>query len=910
MIHSLDLVSRIGFAAMSASLSIVGAASAAELALTPDAPDALIVGEAPTTVAIAVTAGAAESGHYEIRQRFVDRYAVVTELPPVEFTLEEFWTRKVEVPVEHFGPVTFEVALHKAGEEKPVAHAEQMLVRTVPLPRLSQSERAASPMGINLHKDAHWDTLAAMGIHWARDYSWGWLKHGDTWPVASNGTDFTGLVERADRAGITILPVRQQSFRTADKKAFIEDTDLIARSYEKLSRANPTVEFWELDNEADLEHRDQDTAEYRKWLETYIGYIQAADRGLDAAGHGAKVVLNGEAGIHPQRTRELLERVGDHFAVVNYHFYTGTVAPELARHDINTGAENRPQGIAFLDQLREINAIAHAAGKQAWLTEIGWSARSGPAIGDRLQSAYFARMYMLARWGGTDKTFWFWDRELDPKSRFSSTEFVHSKEGARAVGAAAAAVSKFTALSAYAGSVDIGRDRWCLAFRRPEGGWVIGAWSVTGEHDLPAELAPTEQAFDMYGNPLRDRTLTAEPAYFVLPELPAAWQGQLEVEWLSPRFLAVRPGAEYDAELRMSDGASLRWEGLPEHVQGASLSRSSDGKSNARLTLRPQAVPGEHEVFAAVQGDGWTKRFPVTLNILPALDVEPEPYTSDGSSEVLLTNRIDRPINVALTADAGRIEPQNVAIEPGATATVAFTPPHNAAKPMELRASWDDGATQTAWARPRELTVPRVENLTIDGDLSDWPTDGGELVGHALKVNGPLRDFAPRMRLAWSPQGLYLAAEIPVGPDFAPPMQPDYFWEWTSVEMNLNAADAGSEPGAERSHLLWFTPTRDSNEAPWRVYAGEWLKPMPDGKKETLKDDRRSRTAASYDGQTVRIEALIPVDVLGAAPQAGHVWPLTIHAKVAKALSPRTLAVWPAGRTKGQEGWGRVRFAD
>src|SRR5690606_37452469 len=133
-----------------------------------------------------------------------------------------------------------------------------------------------------------------------------------------------------------------------------------------------------------------------------------------------------------------------------------------------------------------------------------WSARRGPFVGDRLQSAYLQRIYLLAEWAKTDKTFWFWDRDLPGEGRFSSTGLIAQSgelkgdavTGALPAGAAMAAISKFIAQAEYAGSIDLGEDRWCLAFRRPEGGYTVAAWSVESEYDVPSELDAATEVFD------------------------------------------------------------------------------------------------------------------------------------------------------------------------------------------------------------------------------------------------------------------------------------------------------------------------------------------------------------------------------------------------------------------------------
>ncbi|HEV7298514.1 MAG TPA: hypothetical protein VGN72_04055 [Tepidisphaeraceae bacterium] len=893
-----------------ATLPVAQSLLAVEITTKADAPDALIVDDAKSTVTVTVKANEpADAGTYELRQTFVDRYGQTRQGPAVSIELKDQWKQQVNVPVEHFGPAAYRATLHKAGDgDEPVAQAEQLLIRPVAVPLLNREQRADSPIGINVHTNAHWKTLGQMGVHWARDYSWGWLGPGEQWPQAPNKTNFGKLEPTADAAGITILPVMQKAFRTEDDKYFISDGKAIAAGYERLARAVPQLKYWELDNEAELQHRDEDSPEYKKWFETYLEYIKYADQGLKAAGTGAEVVLNGEAGIHLERTQELLDKVGEHFAVINYHFYTGTVAPELALNDINTGSESRVRTTAFLDQMLQINRMAKAAGKEAWLTEIGWSARSGPAVGDRLQSAYLERLYLLSRWAGTDKVFWFWDRELKPGGRFSSMELVHSKEGARAAGAAMAAVSKYTAQASYAGSVDLGPDRWCLIFQQPDGTHTAAAWAVAGAHDLPETLASAGEAFDMYGNPLRDRQLTVEPAYFTLSQLPAAWQGQLKVEWVSPRLINVNRGASAQVEMEMPAGGTVTFDGLPEGV------KADDWKQDGTLRTTTLHVPptleaGTYNVTAVAKGEGWQKRFPLSLRTRSSVAIDAVAYAAGKPAKIEFTNRIEKEQQAKLSVEQGTIEPANVTLSPQGTVTARYTAPEGAAGPVALDVQMADGGTEQYWIRPIQLNVPRAGEVKIDGDLSDWPqgSAGGVLTEKALQLNGPEENFQPTMRLAWSPAGLNVAARIPVGPDFEPAQDPKSFWEWTSLEMNVSTADLSSPPDPARSHLLWFTPYKDNAKADWRLYAGQWLKVMPDGKKETLNDDQRMPNAMKYDGETVTIEVLVPTEVLGATPKVGEQWGLTIHSKIAKALSPRTLAAWPS--TKGGQR-GTIRFVE
>jgi hypothetical protein len=683
---------------------------------------------------------------------------------------------------------------------------------------------------------------------------------------------------------------------------------MIGKAYEKFSKTFPTLPYWELDNEADLEHRDLTSADYLKWRETYLTYIKSANTGLKAAGQDALVVLNGEAGLYPDRARFWLKEAGDHFAVINYHYYTGTIAPELAEKDINTGSEDRPQSVAFLDLWREMNQVAHAGNKQAWLTEIGWSARRGPFVGDRLQSAYLSRIYLLAPWTGTDKTFWFWDRDLPGQGRFSSTGLIDEKTGALPVGAAMAAASKFIAQATYGGNVDLGPDRWCILFQRPEGGWMAGAWAVQKEYPLPEPLEKATEAFDLYGNTLRDRRLTAEPAYFYLADLPAAWKAQRNVQWLSSSTINLYQGSGTVVELGAERGTKVTWKGLPAGAEGQAWSPHSKGQQ-ASLKVGPTLGTGLYPFTVVAEGEGWSKEFRLRLIVRPAVDVQAVPYTAGQESSIELNSLIPEALEATLKS-AGTSRPEKISLPPAQGGAVLFQAPTEAEGPLELTLTLSNGAVQKYWIRPRQLKVPKAGDIILDGNLGDWPK-GGELPPEATKVIGQDSDFKPRLRVAWASDGLYVAAQIPVGEGFTPAAVPEEFWEWTGLELWVNAANLKTEPEAMRVHQFWLTPTKDTPTGPWRAYAGEWEKPSEGGQKFTIKDDQRVKSGMLYQNGVVTIEALLPEKALGALPAGGQVWAMKLNAKISQALSPKTVAHWPEiKKVDGWAGWGELIFGD
>ncbi len=248
-------------ALFAAALSATTAFSA-ELLVRADAPDALIVGDAPRTFTVTITPADGESGAAQLRQVFTDRYGEKKEGETLDINLSDASSRKVEVPVDYYGPTTYQATLVKDGNV--LAEDERMLIRPVPVPLLKMKERADSPIGVNTHHGAHWETLGKMGIHWARDYSWGWLGHATKLPRADNGMDFSNTFQAADKAGMTILPILQAAFRTPDKKFFTGDTALVTGAYKRMSDQWPQIPYWEVDNKAELVHRDREGEGFKK----------------------------------------------------------------------------------------------------------------------------------------------------------------------------------------------------------------------------------------------------------------------------------------------------------------------------------------------------------------------------------------------------------------------------------------------------------------------------------------------------------------------------------------------------------------------------------------------------------------------------------------------------------------------
>ncbi|NSW55803.1 MAG: hypothetical protein HPY44_07320 [Armatimonadetes bacterium] len=865
-----------------------------------DLPDAPVLSARPgsegglvtgNTGLVHVSAFTWETGveTYELRMKLIPWEGLPSEPAPLPVKLAGSWRTEIPVPMERFGPVTVHLELWARGGQSPVAACEQRLVRTLAVPRLDAVQRLGSSIGVNTHLAAKWPILAACGIHWARDYSWGWLKQGETAPIG-NGLDFRAVWDAADAAGITILPVAQGSFRNAEGTAFIEDGQTIRDGFARLSRAFPEAPYWELDNEAEYAFPGR-----RFDLSNYRNLIRNAAEGLRDAGK-ARVVLNGTAGIRYDDERALLDSPErDLYDVVNYHYYTGTIAPEIAIGDINVGGEDRDQGMTFLDQLRRINRLAHGAGKQAWLTEVGWDASRGPAVGDRLQALYLARVYLLARLCGTDKVFWYYDRDVEGlPGRFATCGLLDLSQTLRPAGAALAAVSALTARAELLGSVDIGQDRWCLVFRSPDGSLIAAAWSVRAEYPVPAELRGVP-ALDIFGNPVHPARITPSVQYFSLASLPAGWEGQLGADWLSPSSLLLSVGEEITVELRPGSG-------VPEPLEVAGPCTAGEWSRRgdvalATLTCKPDADPGLYSITARVSGDGWSRVWHPQLRVLPAVKPESEPFMPGEASRLHLKAHREI-VGVSVAEDHGRILVD--APGPGNALEATFQAAGGLYQPVPATVELAGGLKQVVWLRPGRLAVPEASELKLDGDLSDWAAIPA-LDGRFLERSDLTAPF--EARLAWSPEGLLVACRIP-----SADMQtgdPRDFWDLTCAEVFIDC-DFSAAAWGNSSHQFWLTPTQ--TDQGWRLYAGEWKRgALPN----TIYDDARISGTVAVDSTGVVIEALIPSTAIGRPPQAGHSWKLAL-ALQGTPLGHRLSAAWPASKSRileGPQNWGTVTLA-
>ncbi len=802
------------------------------------------------------------------------------------------WTGELVLDLPRNGSFPCEVTLTSGGQTLETVSCP--LARLPVQPVLTDEERLRSSMGVNTHFGAPWYAFGRMGIHWARDYSWGWLGRGETAPIGQ-GRDYDAVRTEAEANGVIVLPITMGSFRREDESGFLDDPTEIAAGFERLARAFPSIPYWEIDNEFEYHLRDRgglDLANYRRAL-------TAASEGL-ARADGAKLVLNGTAGILDEQAAALLSSdAADAFAVVNSHYYVGTSPPELGVSDTNVGGSERYTPLTALDQLKRISRIAHAGGKESWLTETGWDVTYGPAVGELNQALYLPRNHMLAQAMGTDKVFWFYDRDIpDSTGKFGSSGLIRLDGSIRPSGVAMAALSAQTARAEMMGTLDLGDDDlYAVAFKQPEGRWTVAAWSVRADHPLPEHLRGMD-ALDLFGNATEPEAITPSVIYFTADALSAALEGQLRARLLSTSVLTTAPGAALDVEVAGDESVTVEWSDLPEGFDGGAWA-NRDGVWSASLTCAPDAASGQCAARLRAHGEGWERSSHLTLVVGPPLTVHGAPY-SPGQPEIwtVTSTQAETDVTVELLGGPGVVAPTAFHVRPGVPQRVAVVPDAGANGTLTLHLTLANGVVQDVPVRPAVLTLVGASAPRLDGDLADWPSEAA-LPTDLLSTAGVPAEA--QLHLAYTEDGLIVGARIPVNDPVLG--QPQSFWDCSSLELLVDV-DGGAGAWSGSCTQVWMVPVRDGDA--WKLAVGRWDRAGGAG---AVPDDRcQGAVAADPGGFT--FEALIPYEVLGGTP-ANEPWRIGVAFQGVGAGEQSAWA-WPRlkgdGLTDGPGQWGEVRF--
>ncbi len=805
-------------------------------------------------------------------------------------TVAEESSLALPVRLPRYGAFPCAVSLEGEGEGEAQVFRTG-LAWTPPLPPLSHAERLRSSIGVNTHYGAPWAAFEALGIHWARDYSWGWLGRGETAPTG-NGRDYAAVLREAEAHGLIVLPITMGSFRREDESGFLDDAEAIAAGFERLSRAFPSIPYWEIENEFEYHLRDSgglDPVNYRRAL-------LAAAEGLARAGD-ARVIPNGTAGIRQDLAEELLASEAAAVApALNSHYYVGTAPPEMGVSDTNVGGADRQTPLTALDQLWRIGRLAHQAGKESWLTETGWDVSNGPAVGEWNQAIYLPRNTLMARLMGTDKVFWFYDRDIPGGTGiFSTCGLIRVDGSIRPSGVAMAALSQQTARAEVVGSIDLGDDDLhCVALRQPEGNWTLAVWSIRDEHPLPAGLSDGP-AVDLFGNPVEPAAITPAVTYFSLPELPEAWRGQLGIRLASTTRVMASPGSAATVAVE-GEATDLTWTALPEGVTAGPWRPTPEGAA-CDLALAPTMAEGLRDMRLAARGDGWERDWPLSLVVGPALIVRGAPY-APGQPELWILTSDGDPVEatVELLGGPGIVAPSSFAMRPGVPQRVAVVPGASAQGTLTLRVTLSNGVTQEVPVRPSVFDVVALAAPTPDGSLAEW---GADCLLPEDMLSGTNADRRAQVWLAATEVGLAVAARIGVVEPV--PGRPDAFWDCSSLEIFADPEGSGGGWTAACAQV-WMVPVEA--DGGWTLRAGRWDRIGGAG---AIYDDR-IQGAAAREGDALVIEALVPWAVLGGAPD-GSPWRLGLSLQGVGAQE-RSVWAWPRhkgdGLTDGPSAWGEV----
>ena len=786
-------------------------------------------------------------------------------------------TARLALPLkaERYGLYTLETSLALSDGTK--RQDKMTLARVPPERNLSESEKRASPYGINVHgagTNFVIEPFRKAGIVWFREYAFSY-----EWLLRAKGDDkkyagwpwYPAIARKYAEAGVKVMPCLQKAVQPPEMKdgkpaGRIGPDRAWIREISDILLAFPQFTHWELDNEYDLSQAHVDAEQAVEWR-NYRAYHRKFAEIAEILGGGELVAVEqGRAGTWPTRERECVASGDfDKIAVLNSHYYCGTEPPETSlgnwNMDVEGGSHAQPP-MLLADRLREVKRAATSDGRprESWLTEFGWDTLAGPIVSPRRQAAYLARAWMLAMAAGTDKCFWFYDHDAaEPKQFFDGCGLLGHDSSPKLALAAMAGLTSVLPTPKYVGSLSAGDGTAGYVFE--SGGDLVAAlWTIDAEQG-PQVAFKAKELRDSFGNKLDGLSarLSPMPVYAVGLDRSDPLYRQTAYGLATPGAVIAAAGDALTPTIEVYDNREAPIECSIKTVvpEGWTASRAPTTATVAKGERKALPLPitvgggegtGMREVKFEISEGGPVREMALKVLVRPAVTLQVGPLGSKPGPAVVdvkIGNRSARPLDGVLRlrlpaswkAQAAEVKVEG--LRPGETRALkcdlTWT---DAWKPGESAMAEFNAGGGLSVARP---VIPglwrlaRAKDLKIDGQLDDWPA---EAKVPAWMLGSTLGQADAEVYLAWSPEGLYGAVEVASASLDRP--DPRSFWVGNCLELFIDSRDEKRdrryEPG---DHQFWLVPL----VAEKRVYAGQWK--------------RGSETAETrYDLATVRGVAL------------------------------------------------------
>ena len=286
------------------------------------------------------------------------------------------------------------------------------------------------------------------------------------------------------------------------------------------------VQVYEIWNEMNL--HDPGWGFWVGTMDQYFQMFRPAAEAVKKADPQAIVSSGAYAGTEVKLAQEFLDYKYpdgkcplDFVDLLNMHFYTGRVPPELATSDPNVYHTGRPQpGRPFEDEVKALCAWRdeHKPGLPIWITETGYDSAGPYGLSEPLQAARIPRMLMLALGNGIGKVFLYREGGSSPQQHGASGIFRNDGTMKPSF------FSYATLIRTLDGAQPTGRidypDKNVRLY-----GWkrgdkqILSAWAVEGEAEIDLPLGDCTVT-DTFGSAhpargLRHVRLTEFPSYFL-----------------------------------------------------------------------------------------------------------------------------------------------------------------------------------------------------------------------------------------------------------------------------------------------------------------------------------------------------------------------------------------------------------